>query len=64
MIKRPRGWCGTGADPKNKKPTKFDKILVVQLDMIDLLEKQLKLQEQLLETLNRHHKDARKAWKL
>ena len=52
MIKN---WCGTGSDPKNNKPTKFDK-------MIELMKQQIELQEQILTTLNSHHEDARKAW--
>ena len=54
---RPRNWCGTGPDPKKKRPTRFDR-------MIELMEAQLELQKELLKTLNKHHKDAREAWKM
>ena len=52
MIKN---WCGTGI--KDNKPNKYDK-------MIELMEKQIDLQKQILYTLNLHHEDARKMWKI
>ena len=52
MIKN---WCGTGL--KDNKSTKFDK-------MVELMEKQLKLQKEILYTLKQHHDDARKMWKI